>query len=233
MDMKMVMETDEVRTIAYAVSQLLRYPDKEWEGELQSVHELLLGEAEPLSAEAASLLRGFVQWAEATAEVERLQTYIGLFDFGKKTSLYMTYAAYGEERERGPALLALKQIYEEADLVMDDRELSDYLPLVLEFAAAAFEPLDAARALEAVLPGIGTLHEQLQQAASPYAQLTGAALLAADLLCRTVAAMSSLVAMAKRSHEDAQQTAPAVPPAASSAAPKAAASAAISAAGGR
>jgi nitrate reductase delta subunit len=127
----------------------------------------------------------------------------------------------------------LKQIYEEADLVMDDRELSDYLPLVLEFAAAAVGQLDAARALEAVLPGIGMLHEQLLQAASPYAQLTGAALLAAERLCHTFAAMSSLVAMAQRIHEDAQHSAPAVLPAASpaviSAVPPAATPAAVSA----
>ncbi|PAV30812.1 nitrate reductase molybdenum cofactor assembly chaperone [Virgibacillus profundi] len=61
--------------------------------------------------------------------------YIAHFDFGKTTNLYVTYLKLGEQRERGLELLKLKKFYESAGFDVTDKELPDYLPIILEFCA--------------------------------------------------------------------------------------------------
>lgn len=61
--------------------------------------------------------------------------YIHHFDFGKTTNLYVTYLKLGEQRERGLELLKLKMFYEAHGFEITDKELPDYLPLMLEFCA--------------------------------------------------------------------------------------------------
>ena len=174
------------RVILHAVSRLLEYPDKQWNNTLVQIRN----EREQASvgsqlSEIWQWIDDFLRWADSTNEEERLHHYIHLFDFNKKTTLYMTYVRYGEERERGQALLSLKQIYEEAGFSMTDKELSDFLPLVLEFAAVA-EPSFAACAIDIILPGMETLHKELKKTDTPYAHLTAAALTASDRMRRSV-----------------------------------------------
>ncbi|WP_052487104.1 nitrate reductase molybdenum cofactor assembly chaperone [Gordoniibacillus kamchatkensis] len=180
----------------YVLSRLFQYPDNGWMEEAAELTEGLV-QSDPAAQDELQQLRSFLHWADSLAEEERLQHYIRLFDFGKTTTLYLTYGSYGEERERGPALLSLKQIYEEAGFVMTEMELSDYLPLAMEFAAAA-DPVYAAQALEILLPGMETLHEQLRKADTPYADLAGAAIAAAGRICQSVADSSSLVKIFER-----------------------------------
>ena len=51
--------------------------------------------------------------------------------------LYLTFYGEGDKRERGTALLRLKRLYRAAGLPLAGTELPDYLPVMLEFAAAA------------------------------------------------------------------------------------------------
>src|SRR5699024_5393063 len=66
---------------------------------------------------------------------EWIQHYIEYFDFEKTTNLYVTYLKLGEQRERGLELLKLKNFYEAAGFHITNKELPDYLPLMLEFCA--------------------------------------------------------------------------------------------------
>ena len=59
------------------------------------------------------------------------------FDLGKRCALYLTFYSLGDRRDRGLALLRLKKLYRAAGLPQDGTELPDYLPVMLEFAAAA------------------------------------------------------------------------------------------------
>lgn len=65
------------------------------------------------------------------------QVYTQTFDFDRDTNLYMTYFKFEEQKERGQMLAKLKVLYEMFGLKMPDNELSDYLPLMLEFLYAA------------------------------------------------------------------------------------------------
>lgn len=65
------------------------------------------------------------------------QLYTDTFDFNKQAPLYMTYNKFDTQKERGQMLAKLKVLYEMFGLEMVDNELSDYLPLMLEFLYAA------------------------------------------------------------------------------------------------
>lgn len=64
---------------------------------------------------------------------EAKQIYTDTFDFSKNSPLYMTYNKFETQKERGQMLAKLKVLYEMFGLKMVDNELSDYLPLMLEF----------------------------------------------------------------------------------------------------
>ncbi len=64
-------------------------------------------------------------------------TTCSTFDLHKRTGLYVTFYSLGDRRERGLALLRMKKLYRAAGFEIEGHELPDYLPLMLEFAAAA------------------------------------------------------------------------------------------------
>jgi len=61
------------------------------------------------------------------------QLYSDTFDFNKTAPMYMTYNKFDTQKERGQLLAKLKVLYEMFGLKMADNELSDFLPLMLEF----------------------------------------------------------------------------------------------------
>jgi nitrate reductase delta subunit len=61
------------------------------------------------------------------------------FDLAKRCGLYLSFYDEGDRRQRGAALLRLKRLYRAAGLPLEGSELPDYLPVMLEFAAAAPE----------------------------------------------------------------------------------------------
>ncbi|MBE7320975.1 nitrate reductase molybdenum cofactor assembly chaperone [Staphylococcus capitis] len=63
--------------------------------------------------------------------------YTDTFDFSKNYTLYMTYNRFDTQKERGQMLAKLKVLYEMFGLKMIDNELSDYLPLMLQFLQVA------------------------------------------------------------------------------------------------
>lgn len=162
------MDIETSRRIYGVVSYLLQYPDESWKEWLYAARL----EAESLAdPDLKRRLLDFLDEAERVDPVNWQDQYVRTFDFGKKSNLYLTYSDHGEERERGPALIALKRQYEEAGFELTaGGELPDYLPIVLEFASAAPWP-----AAEAVLSGhhhaLLSIHRELSQSGSPYARL--------------------------------------------------------------
>jgi nitrate reductase delta subunit len=95
--------------------------------------------------------------------------YTAVFDLNPSTSLNLTWHLLGDHEDRGRALAELLEVYRQAGLEPAVDDLPDYLPLLLEFMAAAqaeVHPL-VARCLS-VLPAItgclrenGSLHAHL------------------------------------------------------------------------
>lgn len=130
------MSTDSVHPLKL-VSLLLQYPD----GELLAARAALCDAAgEVGGGPQADAIRRFVAWYRDVPAAELQARYVETFDFSRRASLYLTYHVFGDRRQRGMALLALKQRYTAAGLEVDDGELPDYLPLMLESAVLAPEP---------------------------------------------------------------------------------------------
>jgi nitrate reductase delta subunit len=118
-----------------------------------------------------SFLRHF-----STADPMRLAAeYVETFDLRRRASLHLTYYAYGDTRKRGMALLRFKHAYRQAGIEIDDRELPDYLPMVLEFAATV-DHLQGERLLAEHVPVLELLRLSLGDSGSEYASLMAAIL---------------------------------------------------------
>ena len=152
------------------LSLLLQYP----------TDELLAARAE-LAATAAARGRPverFVNWWAGEPAGSLQRAYVETFDFTRRNSLYLTYHVHGDRRQRGVALLRLKQRYAAAGLELLDGELPDYLPVMLEFAALARDDVGLAALVE-VRDAIELVRASLHEAGSPYAMVLDAV---ADLL---------------------------------------------------
>lgn len=113
-------------------------------------------------------LVAFLHHATTTSPGELAQHYVAVFDTRRRCCLYLTWWTDGETRRRGGALAALKARYRAAGVELNSRELPDFLPVVLEFAAttdlaAGLELLQAHRA------GIELLRLALLKVGTPYA----------------------------------------------------------------
>jgi len=151
------------------MSFLLRYPD-------QSV----VAARDELSAEVAalpegeartSLTRFLAEWCGDATELAA--RYVETFDLRRRASLYLTYYAHGDTRERGMALLRLKKLYRAAGLPLDCAELPDHLAVMLAFAALA-EPERGEALLAEHRPAIELLRLSLHDLGSPYAHVLDA-----------------------------------------------------------
>ncbi|MCM3567763.1 nitrate reductase molybdenum cofactor assembly chaperone [Neobacillus mesonae] len=125
------MNENSVQQAFQICSYLLSYPDQEFWETLPEVEDELKGLTNPVKEE---LQQFFTKSLDLTYE-ELVSSYISTFDFGKKTNLYITYMTNGEQRERGMDLLFLKNYYKLHGFDVTDKELPDYLPVMLEFAS--------------------------------------------------------------------------------------------------
>ncbi|AYU56010.1 nitrate reductase molybdenum cofactor assembly chaperone [Staphylococcus debuckii] len=125
-------------------------------------------------------------YAEVAAYREQIQSYTlteikqlytDTFDFNKQAPLYMTYNKFDTQKERGQMLAKLKVLYEMFGLEMVDNELSDYLPLMLEFLyVAQWQNDDRAEdniefVIMVIEDGTYAMLQQLIEIDSPYAPL--------------------------------------------------------------
>ena len=151
------------------LSFLLRYPD----ADVAAARDEVAGEVSALADGPVreALERFLAGWTgDQTALAAR---YVETFDLRRRASLYLTYYAHGDTRERGMALLRLKKLYRAAGLPMDSSELPDHVTVMLAFAALA--PAGHGEALLAEhRPAIELLRLSLHDLESPYAHVLDA-----------------------------------------------------------
>ncbi|GEL17623.1 nitrate reductase molybdenum cofactor assembly chaperone [Pseudonocardia asaccharolytica] len=107
-------------------------------------------------------------WLRARPRPETAQHHVAVFDLKRRCSPYLTYYRYGDTRQRGMALLALKHAYRRCGLEHAGDELPDYLPAVLEFAALG-PAEEGRRLLTDHRAGLELLRLALHEEHSPYA----------------------------------------------------------------
>jgi nitrate reductase delta subunit len=150
-------------------SLLLQYPGEEL---LAARADLCDAAAELADGPQADAIRAFCAWYRDVPARELQALYVETFDFSRRSSLYLTYHAFGDRRQRGMALLVLKQRYAAAGFDVSDAELPDYLPLMLEFAVLAPEP--GLEILARHREGIELVRSSLHAEGSPWARLLDA-----------------------------------------------------------
>ena len=171
------MLTQRVPTMALTLrvlARLLSYPApavRSHLGELRDTlhREQALGAAR--LAELDALIFGIGRQSAIDAEAD----YVQLFDSGRSTSLHLFEHVHGDSRDRGPAMIDLAQMYEKAGLYLNEGEMPDHLPVVLEYASS--QPAPAARAFLAEIAHIlNVIFNALDKRGSRYASAAGAVL---------------------------------------------------------
>lgn len=123
-------------------SALLSYPTTEMREALGEMTEVITQSpliAAPERDGLMTLIRVLGEGDTLDAE----ERYCELFDRGRTLSLHLFEHLHGESRDRGTAMVELKQLYARAGFELAARELPDYLPVVLEYLS--FRDMDEAR----------------------------------------------------------------------------------------
>jgi nitrate reductase delta subunit len=126
-----VRELERLRTGYQLLSQAIDAPDAEL------LAPTFLREAEVFFPEIEEKAK-FVEIVKSfqTQPLQTLQErHTQLFELNKKITLYATYYRFEDSRERGGVLAKLKMLYEMFGVSLDQSELTDYLPTMLEFLA--------------------------------------------------------------------------------------------------
>ena len=161
-------------------SLFLQYPDPEL---IAARLDLAAEVTELPRSPAADALGRFCDWWTRQDPLALEQYYVQTFDLDRHCGLYLTFYTDGDKRQRGAALLRLKRLYRAAGLPLTDGELPDFLPAMLEFAAAAPSG-QGAIVLREHRPSLELLRASLHDRGTPYA-------LVADGICLALGRPSS------------------------------------------
>lgn len=156
-----------MRLTLLILSALLRYPDAEVQ---QAAPGLATALAEDglLSPEQRASLQALIEELANMDLLDAQERYVGLFDRGRAVSLHLFEHVHGESRDRGQAMVDLRDRYEAQGLEIAAKELPDYLPLFLEYLSV-LPPAQAAD--ELAQPGVilSALAQRLEEKGTAYA----------------------------------------------------------------
>ena len=149
------------------ISLLLSYPEEE----LQQSGNLIRATLDQLSDLDASEIVGLKSLVSAISDrdiYEVQENYVLLFDRTRSLSLHLFEHVYGENRDRGQAMVDLKDMYDQAGFEIDVHEMPDYLPMFLEFLSTRSDE-EARHLLGETLHIISAIRQRLQKRGSVYA----------------------------------------------------------------
>lgn len=154
-----------------AMSLLLEYPTQELHTHLGALAQAVRADAELQDDERSTLL-ALLEHMAASDLIELQAEYVKTFDLVADHSLHLTHHLFGDDKNRGPALIDLTEMYKEYGLDKSTNELPDYLPLVLEFASQ-LDDSEARVFLSDTAKILKVLADNLRKADSPWAESIG------------------------------------------------------------
>lgn len=153
------------------LSALLDYPDQDL---IDAIPEIgaEIGRSPDIDSSEKDTLRTFLDYVAQQPLTELQASYVKTFDLTPEHSLHLTHHFFGDDndRNRGPALIDLGELYKDYGVQTTTNELPDYLPLILEFAAM-LEDTEATTFLADANKVLTVLADNLAKAGSPYAPL--------------------------------------------------------------
>ncbi len=114
-------------------STLLLYPTEELKEYIFVVEDILRKES-ILDSFYIEKLMTFCKYIESTDLILLQECYVSLFDRQRHLSLYLFEHIHGDSRDRGMAMVDLKNLYRASDFdILSGYELPDYIPVFLEY----------------------------------------------------------------------------------------------------
>jgi nitrate reductase delta subunit len=151
------------------LSILLEYPGQELIDHLPELSQRLADDLDVDATERAALDR-FINHLASQPLTVLQEEYVQTFDMTAEHSLHLTHHLFGDDKNRGPALIDLGELYKDYGVQVQGNELPDYLPLILEFAAQ-LDNNEARVFLSDANKVFKVLADNLKKAGSPYAAL--------------------------------------------------------------
>lgn len=157
---------DDYKNVLMLVSYLLEYPDEGWRSAFE-LHRSAVGEIP--APQEQQVLTEFFDYVAGMEPDEYEELYVRTFEFSQNTNLYLSThnrTDFGKQAE---------ELHEYKVLFLDngydiDAELPDYLPALLELAAAA-DSGESLRVLTAIKPKVELLRNRFIEAKLAYAFL--------------------------------------------------------------
>ncbi len=111
---------------------LLSYPSQEKIAAFPEFKEILAQE-KWLPVKSLEALDRLMDWAKQQDLLDLQEEYVSLFDRTPSLCLHLFEHVHGDSRDRGQALVNLLELYKEAGLTINTKEMPDYLPMFLEY----------------------------------------------------------------------------------------------------
>ncbi len=127
-----------------------------------------------VDANAAELLRAFLDRVRPMRPGEVEELYTATFDFRPRCSLHAGWHLFGDDRRRSLFLVGLAERYRARGL-STGKELPDHLPLLFRFAAASDADTEEIVA-EALVPALAAIGRELETGDHPYRHAIASAL---------------------------------------------------------
>ncbi len=114
------------------LSALLSYPSDELKLHLDDIRLLLIDDG-LLDDDCLKKINLLITYLNDTPLLALQEQYVELFDRIPTCSLHLFEHVHGDSRNRGQAMVDLLDLYKEAGLEINTKELPDFTPLFLEF----------------------------------------------------------------------------------------------------
>lgn len=151
------------------LSVLLSYPEKDLQYCAPEMLEILSNVTAIPGPQRARLIDLIVRLSKGDL-LDAQSAYVDLFDRTRALSLHLFEHVHGESRDRGQAMVSLRERYQQAGLDIAANELPDYLPLFLEFLSRQ-APEEARTMLADTNAILAAMSERLKGRNSDYAAI--------------------------------------------------------------
>lgn len=168
-----------------ALAALIDYPEQELVDALDELREAL-NEEGLVGNEARAGLDALIARLESRDLLDSQAEYVGLFDRVRSLSLHLFEHVHGESRDRGQAMVNLREAYAAHGFVQATSELPDFIPVFLEYLSS--RPLAEAREqLEDTAHILQAIQARLTKRGSRYAAVFAALLAIAGVEAEPIA----------------------------------------------
>lgn len=149
-----------------ALVRLVEYPDEQTRADVRAVLPALPG------TQGDGSVQEFLDVTKSMSLAELQEQYTAAFDFDPACSLDLGWHLFGESRDRGALLAALREDLQRAGIT-ESSELPDHLTHVLALVSRD-EYRGAAPLADLVLPAVSDIEQALTARGSPYAHVLAA-----------------------------------------------------------